>query len=201
MMNRNARFGLVVVFMVLFMSPGVNSSAGETDQTKVDTKKVQNSDVMQGKGDGEGSLSTQSDEEERYTRLYKAYVEAINKAKNDEERTELRRKFDKETRAYQESLTEEQEILKNREVERKTQALQDENQRKLRLLKQNHDKEVRRMKSECNQAATGMQKNWLALEAVKSSECRQKARTLEEAYQRDKRALENNYNAELNALK
>ncbi len=200
-MNRKARFGLVVVFMVLFLSPGVISSAGETDQAKVDTKTVQNNDVMQGEGAVEGSLSAQSDEEERYTRLYKEYVEAINNAKNDEERTELRRKFDKETRAYQETLTEEQEILKNRAMERKTQALQDEYQRNIRLLKQNHDKEVRRMKSECSQAATGMQKNWLALEAVKSSECRQKARSLEEAYQRDKRTLENNFNAELKALK
>jgi len=142
---------------------------------------------------------THAEEAERYTLLYKEYLEAVNNAESDEERTELRRKFDDETRSYQGFLAEEQQALQARERDGRVQALEDEYQKKVRVMQQEHDQEVRRVRAECRHSTPGADKNWLALEAINAAEC-QKARSLEANHQRDLKNLEKDYAARLKAL-
>lgn len=197
-MNRPVKFLLAVVSMVILLYPFSASFAKEANQAKVDVEPGLSSDVVKDEGAmGEGTpRSTRLDEQDKYNRRYKEYVESINRAESDEERHRLRREFDEETRAYRNSLAEEKMNLEKRDIEKEKQILTNEYHKKLRQLEQTHDQRERRLDKECRRVAVGAEKNWETLEPAMCQE-----KTLREAeFKRSLKSLENDYNASLQEL-
>ena len=197
-MNRPMKFRLTVVSMLILLYSFSASLAKEAGREKVDaepglsSKTLKNGDAIK-----EGTpRSLRLEEQDRYHRLLKEYVQSLDKAESDEERSRLRRKFDEDTREYRTSLAKEKEDLKQRDIEKERQALESEYHKKLRLLEQNHDKKMRRLEKECRRVAIGVEKNWLALNPAMC----QKKPLLEEEFKRSLILLKNDYNAGLQEL-
>jgi len=186
-MNRPVKLKLAMIAVILLLVPFSVSFAQEAGRAKDDVEPGLNGDTLQ---------SPQLEEQDRYSRLLKEYVESINNAQSDEERAELRKKFDEQTSEYRKYLAEEEESQKKREVEKEKQALEQEYNKKLRLMEQKHASEMQRLERECRKVAVGIEKNWGSLEYA---EC-QKKKSVEKEYQRQLKFLKNDYDTSLRVL-
>lgn len=191
-MNRKITHGIFAATLVLIFVPGFVILAGELGETKGDAPEAWATAAKD-------EPRTHADEEERYIRLYREYLEAINNAESDEERLQLRRKFDQQTGAYQAFLAEEHEASRMKDMEKRVKAIQDDYQKKRMSLQQAHDREMRRIKAACREPVSAVNKNWLGLEAIESTKCQQ-ARALEETFRRDLLNVEKEYDAKLKTL-
>ena len=197
-MTRSMMFRLSVVAMVILLYPTSAPCAKDAGQVKVAVEPGLSSEVLKDEEaiKEEASISSRLDEQDRFNRLLKEYVQSYNKAESEEERNRLRRDFDEQTRAYRESLAEEQESLKKRDVEKERQTLTNEYHKNLRRLEQDHDKKVRRLELECRRDEFGVDKNGLPLEPAT---CKKK-KLQEEEFNRRLKFLEDDYNASLRKL-
>lgn len=197
-MQRPVKYRLVITCMLTLLLSSNICYAKEADKSKGDAGPGLNSDTSQGGGvvDKELPSSPRFDQQQRYNRLYKEYVESINKAESDEERVRLQRKFEEETREYRHDLAEQEDRQDERDIEKKKQALQDEYQMQLRQIEQDYDKNVRHLKEECKRDAFGVELNRPDLEPA---ECK-KLPSLEKEFRRRSISLENDYKASLREL-
>ncbi len=196
-MKSPLKYRLAITCMVTLLLSLNICYAKEADKSKDGAGPALHSDTRQSGGVVEEELpsSPRFDQQERYNRLHKEYVESINKAESDEERVRLQREFDEETREYRNSLAE-QEDGQERDIEKEKQALKDEYQMQLRQLEQDYDKNVRRLKEECRRDAFGVELNRPDLEPA---ECK-KLSSLENEFRRRSISLENDYKASLREL-
>lgn len=165
--------------------------AKEVDKSEGDAGPTLNSDAGQSGGAVEKELpsSTRFDQQERYNRLLKEYVESLNEAESDEERLRLRREFEEETREYKQDFAEQKEDQEERDIDKEKQALKDEYHMQLRQLEQDHEQKVRRLREECKRDAFGTEINRPDLEPA---DCK-RLPSLEKEFRRRLISLENDY--------
>ena len=203
-MTRATTLWLVIVCVAILLSPFPPSLAKEASQAKEDVEVPVSSDASQNGVDvkEEPQQSPQGEEQERYSRIYKEYVDSFNKAENDEERERLRKKFEEETRAYQNSLAKEHENIKKGTIEKEKQALKSEYEQKMSQLKHNYEQNVRRLEQECRRDTLGSKEVFGEKSSGLNLEpaiC-QKKPLLEQEFSRDSRLLTNDYTTRLRAL-